>query len=106
MNKNAPLFARKKKMTRRQINKIIKSWYNSTCNTNIQVIVYNDNGLVKTIFEFGRNMFISDGRQSAHLKRLLGQITGTFDITEVPSEFSSDTFNPSIKIYGEKLEGK
>jgi hypothetical protein len=93
-------------MTRRQLNKVIKSWYKSIRNTNIQVIIYNDNKKVKTIFEFGRNMFITDGRQSAYLKRLLGQITGTFDITEVPNEFSRDTFNPSIKIYGEKLEGK
>jgi hypothetical protein len=91
-------------VTKRQLNKVIKSWYKSIRNTNIQVIIYNDNGKVKTIFEFGRNMFIADGRQSAYLKQLLGQITGTFDITEVPGEFSRDTFNPSIKIYGEKLE--
>jgi hypothetical protein len=91
-------------VTKRQLNKVIKSWYKSIHNTNIQVIIYNDNGKVKTIFEFGRNMFIADGRQSAYLKQLLGQITGTFDITEVPGEFSRDTFNPSIKIYGEKLE--
>jgi hypothetical protein len=93
-------------MTRRQINKIIKCWYNSTRNTNIQVIVYKNNGGVKQIFEFGRNMFISDGRQSAHLKRLLGQITETFDLVEVPQEFSQDIFTGDIKIYGEKLEGK
>jgi hypothetical protein len=91
-------------MTRRQINKIIKKWHLSARNTNIQVVVYNNRGKVKTIFEFGRNMFIADGRRSVYLNRLLSQITGTFDITEVPSEFSSDTFNSNIKIYGEKLE--
>lgn len=94
-------------MTRRQINKTIKGWYNTTRNSQIQVIFYHPDGMVMDIFEFGRNMFTSDGRQSAWLKRNLDNLlqADTFDLVEIPlrpSKMKGD--EELINIYGEKLQ--